>query len=339
MSDETQNAAPQVEPKEAHLTEALKHNSPLIACRFDPSGKYVFVAGQDSRIVRWDIAEKAKTELAGHESWVRAIAFHPDDGTLVAGDYAGRLLWWPVEGDDLKPQRTVEAHDGWVRAAAVSPDGELLATAGNDNLVKLWRMSDGSPVRELAGHESHVYNVAFHPGGADLVSCDLKGNLIHWNAVTGEEVRRLSAPHLHKYDTTFKADIGGARGLAFSPDGARLAACGITNVSNAFAGVGNPLVAHFDWESGELKQKHVSKANLRGVAWNVAVHPQQFTIALSGGSGGGHVLFWRDDQEHAFHSLKLPNTARDLALSPDGQTLATAHADGHVRLIALTPKG
>lgn len=336
MSDTT--SLPQVDPKAARLAEAFKHNSPLISCRFDPSGRFVFAGAQDHRLVRWDLAAQTRVDLVGHESWVKGIAFSGDGQTLLAGDYAGRLLWWPVEGDDLKPLRTIEAHQGWVRAVAVSPDHEFVATAGNDNLVKLWKISDGAQVCQLTGHDSHVYNVAFHPDGRRLVSCDLKGNLIDWDVATGVEVRRLAAPELHKYDTSFKADIGGARGLAFSPDGQRLAACGITNVSNAFAGVGNPLVVLFDWPSGQIKQKHLSKANLRGVAWNVAMHAQDFTIGLSGGSGGGHVLFWRPDEEHEFHSLKLPNTARDLDLSHDGQSLATAHADGQLRILALSPK-
>ena len=49
------------------------------------------------------------------------------------------------------PLRTVEAHQGWVRAVAVSPDGKLLATCGNDNLVKLWNAADGTLVDELRG--------------------------------------------------------------------------------------------------------------------------------------------------------------------------------------------
>ena len=59
--------------------------------------------------------------------------------------------------------RKIDAHAGWIRAVAVSPDGKLIASVGNDRLVKLWSLADGSPVRELRGHESQVYNVAFHP--------------------------------------------------------------------------------------------------------------------------------------------------------------------------------
>ena len=47
------------------------------------------------------------------------------------------------------------------------------------------------------------------------------------------------------------ADHGGARGMAFAADGSKLACSGITNVSNAFAGVGNPAVVLIDWKSGK----------------------------------------------------------------------------------------
>jgi WD40 repeat protein len=234
---------------------------------------------------------------------------------------------------------SLEAHHGWVRAVAVSPDGQLVASCGNDLLVKLWRASDGSTVRTLAGHASHVYNLAFHPASGRLVSCDLKGELIDWEVETGKEVRRLHAAALHKYDTTFKADIGGARGLAFSRDGRLLAAAGITNVSNAFAGVGDPVVLVWDWDSGAEPKAHKSKADLRGAAWNVAIHPEGFLIALSGGGGGGHLLFWKPEEEQAYHSFKLPNTARDMDLHPDALRVASAHADGHLRIVKLADKG
>jgi WD40 repeat protein len=324
------------DPAKARLADDLAHGSPLISCRFDPTGRFVFAGAQDSSIVRWELTTKGKTELAGHESWVRGMAFSPDGATLVSGDYAGRLLWWPAADPAPAAQRTVEAHAGWVRAVAVSSDGQFVASCGNDHLVKLWRLDDGSPVRTLAGHASHVYNVAFHPGGGRIVSCDLKGELIDWEVETGKEVRRLKAAALYKYDPSFKADIGGARGLAFSRDGRRLAASGITNVSNAFAGVGDPLVVLIDWESGQESKQQKSKSDLRGAAWNVAIHPQEFTLALSSGSSGGYLLFWKLDEEQEIHSFKLPNNARDMNLHPDGLRVATAHVDGHLRIVALT---
>jgi WD40 repeat protein len=222
---------------------------------------------------------------------------------------------------------------------AISPDGTLLASVGNDHLVKLWSMADGSLVRELRGHESQVYNVAFHPGGTALVTGDHKCHLFHWEIADGELARKFQFTSLHKYDDTFKADIGGFLGLAFSSDGKRLAASGIANVTNAFACVGNPQVIEFDWDAGKEIVQHESKGKVQGVAWGVVHHPEEVTIGVSGGPGGGFLLFWKPDQKEEYFQFKLPGTGRDLDLAPDGLHVAVAHYDRRVRVYRLAEKG
>lgn len=321
-----------------HVAKEHQHNSPLISCRFDPTGRYVFFGAQDSKIWRWDWSGQQKVELSGHDSWVRAMAFTPDGATMLSGGYDGRLVWWPVGAEQPTPARTIDAHQGWVRSVAVSPDGSLVASAGNDNLVKLWNTTDGSLVRTLAGHDRYVYNVAFHPAGKDLVSGDLMGNLVHWEVATGNQVRTFKAAALHKYDPTFKADIGGLRGLVFDKSGQRLAGSGITNVTNAFAGVGNPVIVEFDWETAKETVQHASKDKLQGAAWSLALHPDGTVIGVSGGGGGGFLLFWKPDQKVEFHKFKLPNTARDMDLAADGLHLATAHYDQKLRICKMADK-
>ena len=325
-----------VDPTQTHVVETLEHGSPLISCRFDPSGQFVCFGAQDYKVWRWEIGTKNKVEL-DHGAWVRGLAFDRDGKTLLTAGFDQRLVWWNVTGEEPTPVREIEAHDGWVRAVSIDADDSLVATCGNDNLVQVWRMEDGQLVQSFSGHERHVYNVAFHPDGVQLVSGDLMGNLMHWDVTSGKLVRKLAIASLHKYDKTFKADIGGFRGLEFSRDGKRLACAGITNVTNAFAGVGNPLVEVWDWESGKQKIAHVSKGKLRGVAWGVAWHDSGFVIGTVGGRGG-YLLFWKPEQAEEFHQLKLPNDSRDLDISPDGLHLATAHYDGRLRISRMAAK-
>jgi WD40 repeat protein len=325
-----------IEPAKTRLVAELKHAAPLLGCRFDPTGRFVFAGGQDNSIQSWDLAWGRKTTLTGHASWVRAIGFAAKEKLAITGDYHGKLIFWPIDGDSPKPIKTIEAHDGWVRWISTSADGKRLATCGNDGLVKLWSLPRGEPIRSFSGHSCHVYAVVFAPDGT-LASCDLKGVIKVWDTTTGNATRAMDASPLYKYDPGFMADIGGARGMAFSHDSKLLACAGISEVSNAFAGVGKPLVVLFDAATG--KQKHLLKPKeaFQGTAWGVTFHPQGYAIAAGGGNGGA-LWFWSLDKGENVFTLKLPNNARDLDLHADGQRLAIPFADGAVRVYNMSPK-
>ncbi|MCS6852871.1 MAG: WD40 repeat domain-containing protein [Gemmataceae bacterium] len=328
------DAKPKADPARTRVMVEWKHDSPLMACRFDPTGRFLLASAQDNSLQRWELEGGTKTGLVGHQSWVRAFDFIPDGSALVAGDYHGKLLWWPYAEAAPKPLRSLDAHDGWIRAVRVSPDGRLIATCGNDHLVKLWDAVEGKLVQTLMGHTRHVYNVAFHPNGKELVSGDLLGVIKHWDLDKGSVVRELDAKPLHKYDETFRADIGGIRSFAFSPDARLLAAGGITDVTNAFAGIGKPLILLFDWEAGKVRLQLRPKENFQGVVWGIVYHPDNF-LAAAGAGAGGALWFWKPDQAQDIHMLKLPNNSRDLALHRDGLRLAVPFYDGSIKIYTM----
>lgn len=331
----TQAATPgPLDPTRTRMVQELRHNSPLLGCRFDPSGRFVFAGAQDNSVQRWALVGGRKTTLTGHRSWVRAFAFQGD--RVFSADYNGKVMVWSRDAESPAAERTLDAHRGWVRALAVSPDGRLLASCGNDNLVKLWSLADFSLVRELAGHQWHVYNVAFHPGGQHLVSADLRGVIKQWNVAQGTETRTMDCSVLYRYDPSFRADHGGIRGMCFNREGTILACSGITNVSNAFAGVGNPAVVLFDWQTGNRTQVLRPQPNFQGTGWGVIFHPTGF-VAAAGGGNGGALWFWRPNQANSFHTLALPNNARDLDLHTDSRRLAIPFFDGLVRIYDLAP--
>lgn len=320
-----------VDPTQTRMVQELRHTSPLIGCRFDPSGRFVFAGAQDNTIQRFELAGGQRVALAGHNSWVRAIAFHCESRKLLSGDYGGQVLIWSADAAAPTVERTIDAHRGWVRAIAVSPNGQQFATCGNDNLVKIWSFPACEVVRELAGHQWHVYNVAFHPGGTHLASADLHGNVKDWNLADGREVRSLDATLLFRYDPTFRADHGGVRSMSFNADGTLLACAGITDVSNAFAGIGRPAIVLFNWQSGQRQQVLRPLVNFQGTAWGVDFHPDGF-IAGAGAGNGGALWFWRPDQSASFHTVALPNNARDVHIHPDGRRLAIPFFDNAIRI-------
>lgn len=323
------------DPAQTRQVLELKYTSPLLACCFDRTGQYLFFAAQDNSVQRADLGTSKLTPLLGHRSWVRSLVCHPTQDLLFSGCYAGQVLCWSTTAETPKPVRTLDAHRGWVRALAVSPDGTLLATCGNDHLVKLWATATGALVRELRGHDSHVYNVAFHPGGTALVSGDHRGLVKEWDIATGAVRRQFDASVLFKYDPQFRADIGGVRSIAFNGDGSLLACGGITEVTNAFAGIGKPVVVLLDWQSGQRKQLLRPKEAFQGAVWGLAFHPDGFLIGAGGGNGGA-LWFWKADDAQSFASVKLPTNARDLALHPDRLRLGLAFFDNMARVYSLS---
>lgn len=361
---------PKIDPANVRLIGEHKLPRPLTACFWEPQNRFILLGLEDNGIVRFDLESKESVLMVGpHDSWVRAIATSPDGLVTYSGGYDGRLVWWPTETESPEPIRTVDAHQGWIRALAVSPDGSHIATCGNDYLVRLWESESGTLVRSFEGHESHVYNIAFSPSVDRLISCDLKGFVKAWNsgpakasnaddekspetasadvapaepaaadqAATASETEQdlTHLEILHKYDDTFRADIGGARCMAFSRDGKSLAIGGITKVTNAFAGVGDAIVALVDAGDGKVVAQYAPKESVRGTAWGIAQHPEGFWVGLTGGGGGGWFYFWRGEETDEFFKFKLKNDGRGMSLSPDARHLAVAHADQHLRVYAL----
>lgn len=323
-----------VEPTRTILWRELRHTAPLIGCRFDPTGRYVFAGCQDNTIQRWELSTGNKTPLMGHRSWLRALAFRGE--RLFSGDYNGKLFVWNALEATPRPEREIDAHRGWLRALAVSADGRLLATCGNDRLVKIWNAVTLEVVRTLEGHDSHVYNVAFHPRQPHLVSADLRGNVKQWSLEDGREMRTMDCRVLHFNDPTFRAEHGGVRSMAFNADGSLLACAGITNVSNAFAGVGNPAVVLLDYATGNRSRILRPQAAFQGTGWGVEFHPAGFVMGTAGGNGG-QLYFWRMGADQAFHTVTLPSNARDLHLHPNRHRVAIPFFDNAVRIYDLGP--
>ncbi len=357
-----------IDPTKTHQTLEYKHGRPLLAVRYAADGEAIYFSAENTppqRLVPGaDGAEAVVSPLeGGHDSWVMSIAVLPDGRGVVTAGYDGRLVWFDDAGKTPQMVRAIEAHEGWVRSVAASPDGRLLASCGNDRLVRLWDAADGRELAVLSGHESHVYEVAWRPDGSAVMSCDLKGVVKEWDPSAGVLRRDIAtADALWKYDPTFRADIGGARSIGFNTDGSQLALGGITKVTNAFAGIGKPVIVLVDWEQpavpdkvdqaadtaasqgASTKAKAAEATGVRqllgkgagdGVCWGVAWHPEGFWIGQAGGGGGGWLRFFQPDATEDFHAIKLPTNGRGMALSPDGTGVAVAMADGFLRVYGL----
>ena len=330
------NRSATIDPANIHQVNEFKHPNPLTTLKADPTGRFVAAGAQDLDIQLWNLNDGHLETLTGHKSWVRSIDFSADGNRMYTACWAGTVKIWDLAGPSPELIRSLQTHQGSTRCVRVSPDGKAIATCGNDLLVKVWDIESGQRRQQFDGHQRHVYGVDFHPDGEHLVSQDLMGVSFVWNLKTNQQQRTIDASMMTGYDKKFAADMGGARDLRFNADGTQWASAGITKVVNSFAGIQDPIIVVFDWETGQATRQLKAADKFKGVAWGVQFHPQGFIIGAGAEkSGKGELWFYNAKQDEAFHTFAMKSAARGLDLVGKDR-LAVAHADGAMRLYQMT---
>lgn len=326
--------------RQAHIVSEWAHDRPLVGCRFDPAGRYVFCAAEHTAAARFSTADGSKTLFpGGHQSWISGFAFSQDGALTVSGGCDGRLTWWDTAAEAPTPIRSIAAHGRhWVRSIAANPAGTLLVSGGNDKMVRVWSIPDGTLVREYVGHQKHIYSVTFDHSGERLLSGDLAGVVKEWDVAAGTEVRTFDAKELWSYNGGQGVDFGGVRALAVSPDGKWLAAGGLYKATNPLGAVHEPIILLFSRETGAAEKKLIAEGITNGVIWRAAWLSDGSIVGVSGGGSGGVLCFWKPDAEKDYFRFALPNTARDMDVHRDGLLVATAHHDRHLRITSLSMK-
>jgi RNA polymerase sigma factor (sigma-70 family) len=175
----------------------LQQDSEVFALTFTGDGKTLACAGSDGVLRLWNVASgKELKKFPAQAAAIHAMAASPDGKTLVTGSADGTHTIWDLTG--VNEPVTVKSHPGTVRALAFSVTG-ILASAGDDSLIKLWDPALDRERVTMPGHDDAIMALAFTPSGRTLVSGSRDQTVRVWDGSTGELRTVLRG---HKKDVT-----------------------------------------------------------------------------------------------------------------------------------------
>ena len=305
---------------------------------FSPDGETLASGSSDNTVRLWNAKTGRQIHtFNGHESYVSSVVFSPDGETLASGSLDNTIrLWNTKTGTHF---RTLIGHEGGVNSVAFSPDGKtlvsgsrvalssdgkLLVSGSFDNTIRLWNAKTGTHFRTLIGHEDGVASVAFSPDGKRLASDT--GNTIRLSDV-------ISGSHLR----TLIGHKDGVSSVAFSPDGETLASGSFDNT-----------IRLWNTKTGKqiktIKDKTIKDKTFEEILYSfssVAFSPDGETLA-SGSHYSNTIRLWDVKIGDEIRRLDVDNGARiisghksfirNVAFSPDGETLASGSFDNTIRL-------
>ncbi|MBP6823626.1 MAG: AAA-like domain-containing protein [Acidobacteria bacterium] len=295
----------------------------VLGMSFSRDGKWLAACSVGCKV--WNVQTKRlHLNLRAGKSAGRP-SFSPDSKSLV-------IPGVPITVFEIATGKEIAlltGHLDFVFGTAYSSDGKFLATAGRDQLVKIWDTALWREMATIKGHSNTIMSVAFSTDDQTLITASVDKTVKFWPIS-----QLLKQTPLTKAETfavqTLPPNGAILTSLSFSPDGERLVSAVTTTKPDGSRQVG-AKVSVWDLKTETELLTLYADGNAADTMFRAVAFSADGKYILTGDSTGAAKL-WAMNGQLLRSFIGHSGDVVKLACSPNGKLLATGSADQTVKL-------
>ncbi|KAF9597469.1 hypothetical protein IFM89_018915 [Coptis chinensis] len=179
------------------LTPCCDDQKPVKACSISVCGNFAVLGTEGGWIERFNLqsgisrgiyVDKSEGKGSAHDGEVVGVACDATNTLMMSAGYHGDIKVWDFKERELKYRWEVGC--AVVKIVYHRPNG-LLATVGDDMIIRVFDVVALRMVRKFEGHSDRITDVCFSEDGKWLLSSSMDGSLRIWDVILARQIDAL----------------------------------------------------------------------------------------------------------------------------------------------------
>jgi WD40 repeat protein len=196
------------------------HTNSIKSLIFSFDGKYLFSAGLDGKVIKWEMATRTSTDVNSGAMKIISIDISSNGKYLAGLNPEGNVLLWDPESTSDNYRLPTDMKE--IKSIRFNPDGNTLAIGDINGNIQIWDIAEREEITRVKAHTAQITDIQFNPVLKQMATASQDKTLKIYNNLAD-----LTEPPI-----TFKDNEGFIIVIKFSPDGQLI-------VSGAWAGAQN----------------------------------------------------------------------------------------------------